>query len=593
MSAGRYSDLAIYRRLLREARPYWAHIFVIFLLGLLATPLALLTPLALKIAVDSVLDDKPLPGFVDVLVPEAVERSSLGLLLFCAALFVAVTFLSQAQSVSSDLLSTYTGERLLLRFRAQLFRHGQRLSLAYHDTRGTSDSTYRIQYDADSIRTIAVSGVIPFVTAGFMLVAMVYVTARIDVALALIALLVTPALVGLTWFYRRRLRQRHREVKKLESSAMSVVQEVLGAVRVVKAFGQEEREEERFVGRSGEGMRARLRVALIDGSFGLLIAVTTAVGTAAVLFVGVRRVQSGVITLGELLLVMGYLSQLYSPLYTIIKKVTSLQAAFASAERALTLLDEEPEVAERASARRLARAHGGVEFRGVSFSYRDGHSVLRDVSFDVPSGSRVGIAGQTGAGKSTLVSLLMRFYDPTDGAIFLDGVDIREYKLVDLRNQFAIVLQEPVLFSTSVGENIAYARPEASFRQVVQAAKAASAHEFIEALPDGYDTLVGERGMTLSGGERQRVSLARAFLKDAPILILDEPTSSVDVNTEDVIIEAMDRLMEGRTTFMIAHRLGTLESCDVRLDVEDGRVVASRAAATTPLRRALTSLLAR
>ncbi|MFN2467143.1 MAG: ABC transporter ATP-binding protein [Gaiellaceae bacterium] len=592
MSERQYSDLEIYRRLLLQARPYWPHIFAIFVLGLLATPLALLMPLALKIAVDSVLDDKPLPGFVAAVVPDSVEGSSLGLLLFAAGLFVAVTFLSQAQSVSSDLLSTYAGERLLLRFRAQLFRHGQRVSLAYHDLRGTSDSTYRIQYDAYSIQTIAVSGVIPFVTAGFMLVAMVYVTARIDAALAAIALVVAPLLLGMTWLYRRRLRHRHREVKKLESSAMSVVQEVLGAVRIVKAFGQEEREEERFVGRSGEGMRARLRVALIDGSFGLLIAMTTAFGTAAVLFVGVRRVQSGAITLGELLLVMGYLSQLYAPLYTIVKKITSLQSAFASAERALTLLDEEPEVFERPDARPLRRAHGEVAFQDVSFAYTDGRPVLRDVSFAVPPGTRVGIAGRTGAGKSTLASLLMRFYDPTEGTVLLDGEDIRRFKLADLRNQFAIVLQEPILFSTSVGENIAYARPEASFDEIVQAARAANAHDFIDALPEGYDTLVGERGMTLSGGERQRLSLARAFLKDAPMLILDEPTSSVDVQTEAAIIDAMDRLMEGRTTFMIAHRLGTLESCDVGLQVDDGRVVAQSAAAT-PIRRALASLWSR
>jgi ATP-binding cassette subfamily B protein len=429
-----------------------------------------------------------------------------------------------------------------------------------------------VQYDALAIRTVAVDGLIPFLTAAFTVVGMLYVTARIDATLALVTLVVTPVLGLLTWTYRRRLRARHREVKQLESSALAVVQEVLTALRVVKAFGQEHREEDRFVDRSIVGMRARVRVALIDGMFGVLIGVVTALGAGAVLFIGVTRVNGGHMTLGELLLVMGYLTQLYRPMQTISKKVTSLQSAMASAERAFSVLDEGPDVGERPDARSLVRARGAVELRDVCFAYDGGPPTLQDVSFAVAPGARVGVQGTTGAGKTTLVSLLMRFYDPTSGAILLDGVDLRDYRLADLRNQFALVLQEPVLFSTSIAENIGYARPGSSFDEVVSAARAAHAHEFVSALPAGYDTPVGERGMRLSGGERQRISLARAFLKDAPVLILDEPTSSVDVATEAVILDAMERLMQGRTTFMIAHRLSTLDTCDVRLQVEGGRV---------------------
>jgi ATP-binding cassette subfamily B protein len=279
---------------------------------------------------------------------------------------------------------------------------------------------------------------------------------------------------------------------------------------------------------------------------------------------------------------MGYISQLYAPLKTISRKTASMQSHFASAERAFALLDEPADVIERPGARPLVRAKGAVAFQGVSFAYRGDQPVLGDVTFDVAPGTSVGIAGATGAGKTTLVSLLSRFYDPTSGTILLDGVDLRDYKVADLRNQFAIVLQEPVLFSTSITENIAYARVGASFEEIVAAAQAANAHDFICRLPQGYDTLVGERGMRLSGGERQRVALARAFLKDAPILILDEPTSSVDVKTEATIMEAMERLMQGRTTFMIAHRLSTLEHCDVRLRIEEGRMVDIRRQELTP-----------
>ena len=277
---------------------------------------------------------------------------------------------------------------------------------------------------------------------------------------------------------------------------------------------------------------------------------------------------------------MSYLGQLYSPLKTIGKKAASLQGHLVGAERAFSVLDQERDVPERPNAVSLRGASGSISFRNVSFSYDEGHPVLHHISFDVPAGARVGISGRTGAGKTTLLSLLTRLYDPTSGAILLDGSDLREYRLADLRNQFAIVLQEPVLFSTSIAENIAYARPDATEEEIVRAAKQADAHDFILGLANGYQTVVGERGMRLSGGERQRIALARAFLKDAPVLLLDEPTSSVDMKTEKAIMTATERLMQGRTTFLIAHRLSTLEYCDVRLEIEHGRLVS--AARITP-----------
>jgi ATP-binding cassette subfamily B protein len=299
---------------------------------------------------------------------------------------------------------------------------------------------------------------------------------------------------------------------------------------------------------------------------------TIAAGTAAVLFIGTVHVQAGTLTLGGLLMVMTYLAQLYGPLQTLSSMTAHMQSSLASAERAFSLLDEVPDVLEKEKAIPIQRSGGAVVFQDVSFAYEKIRPVLANVSFTIEPATRVGLTGVTGAGKTTLVSLLTRFYDPTGGTILLDGIDLRDYNLADLRNQFSIVLQEPVLFSTTIAENIAYARPGAGENEIIAAAKAANAHDFISRLPHGYGTLVGERGMRLSGGERQRISLARAFLKDSPILILDEPTSSVDVKTEALIVEATERLMRGRTTFIITHRRTLLKYCDRELIIENGRL---------------------
>jgi len=569
-----YSNVHLYRRLLQEARPFWGHVVLLFVGSLLSTPLALLTPLPLKIAVDSVIERKPLPAFLDFL-PLSVTESTSGLLLVAVGLLIGIRVLAQLQALAIELLGSYTGEKLVLRLRATLFRHVQRLSLSYHDVRGTSDSVYRIQYDAPAIRWIVIQGVTPLITAGLMLIGMIVVTTRIDWQLAVVALAVSPALFAITWVSRRSLRRAWRVERDLDSSAMSVVQEVLGGLRIVKTFGQEEREHQRFVLRSDEGTRARIRLALSKVSFSMLIGLTIAGGTAAVLYIGVRHVQSGVLTLGNLLVVMAYLAQLYQPLHAMSSGIGTLQASLASAERAFYLLDQEPDVKELPQARPLRRVRGAIEFRDVSFAYDQGRPVLDNVSFSIPPGASLGVAGKTGSGKSTIASLITRLYDPTAGQILVDGVDVREFRVADLRNQFALVLQDSILFSTSIAENIAYGRPGSSHADIVAAAKAAGADEFIRQLPDKYDTVVGERGMTLSGGERQRVSLARAFLKDAPVLILDEPTSAVDTATEALMIEAIERLMRGRTVVMIAHRLSTLAGCDAFIQLVEGRIVST------------------
>ncbi len=511
MAGKTYTDTTLYRRLFLQLRSYRLHLVGIFLSDLLAAPLLLLSPLPLKIAIDSVVGSAPLPPFLTFL-PRSITTSALALLAFAAILQVTLVLLSQLQDVSSDALRTYTGERLTLRFRSRLFEHIQRLSLAYHDLRGTADTVYRIQYDAPSVQHLTIYGALPLVTAVITLVAAIYVIARISLPLAIVAVAVCPLLLIFSRTYGKRMRPRYRRVKGMEKDALQVVQEVLTSLRVVKAFGRESDEQDRFVRHSAESMRARIRLSFAEGLFGLLINLTTAVGTAAVLFIGIRSVLAGILTIGELLMVIAYLTQLYSPLKTISKTAGTVQSSIVSLERSFELLDEEPDVTERADARSIVRANGAVSFRDVCFAYEAKHPVLHDISFEINPGTRVGIAGPTGTGKTTLISWLMRFYDPVSGEIMLDGTDLRDYRLADLRNQFSIVLQESVLFSTTIAENIAYGRPEADEQGIIEAAKAANADDFIKTLPDGYETQVGERGMRLSGGERQRISLARAFL---------------------------------------------------------------------------------
>ena len=568
------------KRLLEQARPYWPHLACILVLDFAAVPLALLAPVPVKIAIDSAIGNHPLPWPFAAIDVAATQGTALAV---AVGLLLGLALLTEAQKFLTWMLQSYTGEKLVLEFRSKLFGHVQRLSLAYHDTRGTADSIFRVEHDAPAIQWIAAYGVSPFLTAGMTLVGMIVVTAKLDAALAIVALAVVPVLAVLIRVFSRRLHSKWHQAKELGSSVASVVQEVLTGMRVVKAFAQERREQRRFVDRASKEVRANVELVRLQGSFYTLVGLTLAVGTACALYLGVSHVRDGGLTLGELIIVMTYLAQLYRPIETLSKNLSQLQQSIAGAERAFALLDQIPEVSDHPDARPLDRAGGEIEFRDASFSYDGKHRVLEGVRLRVRAGARVGIVGRTGAGKTTLVNLVTRFYDPSSGSVLLDGEDLRHWRLDDLRRQFAIVLQEPVLFSTSIGENIAYGRADAGAAAIEAAARAANAHEFIAALPEGYGTQVGERGMRLSGGERQRIALARAFLKDAPILILDEPTSSVDVRTEQEIMQAFERLMHGRTTFIVAHRLSTLEHCDVIYAVDAGRVAPASAAASTRL----------
>ena len=540
------------------------------IVSLLAVPMTLIFPLPIKLLVDSVLGSQPLPGYLTIFVGSQVSTS---LALWLAiSILMAAAVLTYLQNLVNVWYSNKVGNRMTLDVRTRLFRQMQRLSIAYHDTMGAADSAYRTLNDAPMLRSFGIDSLIPLTTSILTLGAMILVMVFLDWQLALIALLVSPLMFLLTFLFRPRIRAGWRKFRASESAAMAVAQESLGASRLVKSYGQEERKNKELVSHYDASLSASLKVQVDSAIYSLLVGILTAAGLAAVLYIGIGHVQAGILTLGSLLVVNYYVTQLYGPLRNVGQSILDIQMSLTGVERYRAVLDEKPDVPESPHALPLTRARGEIAFKNVSFEYTKDHPVLHDISFELPSGNRLGVVGPTGSGKTTLSTLLLRLFDPTNGVITLDDIDLREYKLADLRNQYAVVHQETVLFSTSVAENIRFAQPNATMDEVIAAATAAKAHDFITNLPNGYDTLVGERGMKLSGGERQRISLARAFLKNAPILILDEPTSSLDVHTEAAILDTIQELMKDRTTMMIAHRPSTLRDCNMILVLEDGRV---------------------
>jgi ABC-type multidrug transport system fused ATPase/permease subunit len=407
----------------------------------------------------------------------------------------------------------------------------------------------------------------------FTLVGMLAIVYRLDPQLALLSLTVVPVLYYSIGYYVTHVQTRLHEVRGLEGGAMGIIHESLAMLRVIVAFGREEHEYRRMREQGERANEARVALTLRQTLFSLCVDLTTSAGTALVLGVGAYHVFQRRLTVGDLLIVMSYIGSVYKPLEAISSTIGGLQMQLSQLSMAFNVLDIEPDIQDRPGAVNIGRAEGRVTFEQVAFSYKTRTDTLTDLSFEAAPGGVIAVVGPTGAGKTTLISLIPRFYDPSAGRILLDGRDIRDISLKSLREQISLVLQEPLLFSGTIQNNIRYGRLDATDEEIIEAAKAANAHDFIMNLPKQYETEIGERGSQLSGGERQRVSVARAFLKDAPILILDEPTSSIDSKTEAVILDALERLIAGRTTFMVAHRLSTLRHADQILVMDHGRLV--------------------
>ncbi len=539
---------------------------------LLSIPLNLLTPVPLTLAVDSIIGSRPLPAVLQPWVPASMQQSTTALLMLMFTAYVGIALCTHLQGMVLWLLSSHTGERMIFAFRSRLFEHLQHFCSSYHDTHGPADSVYRLQHDAASVKQIPIDALIPLLRAVCMLTGLATLMIIIDWQFALVALSMLPVLFWLTRRCGRQLRTTWSAVKSTESATIACVQEVLSASRVVKAFGREGHEHRRFLDHAMDWVKKHNSLASIGSGFDFLFGMAVATGTATALVVGLEHVKSGRLTIGDFLLLMAYAGQLAGPLDTATKKLAELQSCLVGFRRALAILDIPPLIADPPAPRSLHRARGQVALRGVSYAYPGASPVLRRISFSIPAGTKVGILGTSGAGKSTLLNLIARFIDPQEGAVLLDGIDVTQYRLTDLRRQFAIVPQDPILFSTTIAENIRYGNLRATQADIEAAARAAHADAFIRSSSEGYETNVGERGSRLSGGERQRIALARAFLRNAPIVILDEPTSALDSRTEADLIDVIDELISGRTTFLITHRLSTLKSCDVQLVLNQGCV---------------------
>ena len=558
-------------RVLRYLRPYWRLAVLSVVILAAGSLVALLVPWPLQVLVDNVLGGKPLhPTLARLVGALAADRFRLMVAVVVAGF--AVVLLQDLLNVIGNYFNVKIEQNMVLDFRGDLFQHAQRLSLAFHDQKRSGMLIYAVNFQGDAAARLVMT-VPPLAQSALTLVGMFWIVFTIDRTLALLSLTVIPFLYYSVRHYVTHIQARLQKVLELEGESLSIVHEAISMLRVIVAFGREDHEHRRFINQGRRAVDERVKVTVRQTLFTLAVNAITAAGTALVLGWGAWHVMNGRLSVGQLLVVMGYIAAVYRPLETISTTVGSLQDVFMQLKMAFDLADLQPEIRDRPGAVDVGRARGHVRFEHVDFSYSGRTDTLADVSFDAAPGEVVAIVGPTGAGKSTMVSLIPRFYAPKSGRITLDGRDLRDVTLKSLRRQVSIVLQEPLLFSGSVAENIRYGRLEATDDEVVEAAKAANAHEFIERLPQKYDTVVGERGAQLSGGERQRIAVARAFLKDAPVLILDEPTSSIDSRTEAVILDALDRLMAGRTTFMIAHRLSTVRKADQILVVDRGRIV--------------------
>jgi ATP-binding cassette, subfamily B, bacterial len=555
-------------RLFVHLRPYRRLAAVSVVLTAAGAGIALAQPWPLAFMVDSVLGHKGVPGPVK----STIGTNTYTLLVFGALLGLVVTVLTGALSVLGEFVNTKLEQRLVLDFRSDLFRHAQRLSLGYHDQISTGQLMSQINYESEAAGTLLMS-ILPLAQSALTLIGMFVVAFTIDPLIALLSLTVVPFVYYSVGFYSARIVPRLQYVRGLEWESFSIIFEAMQMLRVVAAFGREGHEFRRFRSQGETAVDARVNLTVRQTLFSLAVTSCTAIGTSLVLGFGAHDVLHHRLRVGELLVVLSYIAAVYKPLETISSTMGSLQQQLVMIQGAFLLLDTDPEIRDAPDAIDARDVRGDVVFDRVTFAYAERTHTLEDVSFGVRPGQCIALVGPTGAGKTTLVSLLMRFYDPTAGRVLLDGIDVRRFRVSSLRDSVSIVLQVPELFSGTIADNIRYGRLDASAGEIVAAAKAANADDFVSALPNGYDTKLGEGGAQLSVGERQRICVARAFLKNAPILVLDEPTSAIDSKTEGIILDALDELMVGRTTFVIAHRLSTVRHADLIVVVNEGRVI--------------------
>jgi ATP-binding cassette, subfamily B, bacterial len=558
-------------------RPYRGRLALAILQVFLIAGFDLLKPWPLKLVIDHVLGGAKL----DLAWLATLSTGAL-LVVACVGL-VIVNIGSGLLALFHNYTTISVGQRMVNDLRGALYNHLQRLSLAFHSRQKVGDLMYRITADSFAVQTMIMNGLLPIVSAGVLLAGMLVVLIPIDPVLTVLSLSIVPALFVVIALFNRRITVVATEVRERESTVYTLVQWAMSSIKVVQAFTKEEEEYGRFIGASRASLKATLRLYSWQTLYSAAVNTLIALGTALVVYVGARSVLSGHLTLGLLTVFITYLALLYLPVNQITQSWGLIAGARIGAARCFEILDTEADLKDGPREFPAAGAKGEVEWRGIGFRYRPEMPVLRQIDLRIAAGTKVAIVGATGAGKSTMLSLLPRFFDPSAGNVLIDGVDVRDYRLKSLRQQIAMVLQPPLVFPISVRDNIAYGRPGASDAEIEQAAKLARIHDLISGLPKGYATVLGDNA-SLSEGEKQRLTIARAILRNAPILVLDEPTSALDVETEAMVMEGIQRLTAGRTTFVIAHRLSTVRSADLILVLRDG-VIAEQGAFADLLRR--------
>jgi ATP-binding cassette, subfamily B, bacterial len=557
----------------RVLRPHWKALSVAFVAVLIEGAASLFDPWPIKIVLDYALGSRPMPVWIAGLVQKTFGEGKLAIIYFAAVATVVVAAVGAVASYTENYLTTKVGQMVMLDLRQTLYHYIQRMSLSFYDRTKIGDLISRVTTDVDAIQNFVSTALLGIVVNALTLTGMLAVMFYFNWRFTLIALSVAPILFLQVYTLTRRIKHATRAVRKKEGEIVSVVAETLSSIRVVKAFAREDYEEKRLEKETLESIEMTLRARSIKARLAPIVDVIVAVGTCIVLWYGARLVLQGQLTPGALVVFLLYLGKMYKPMRDLSKMTDTVSKAVIGAERIRELIRMEDCVIDRPYARMAPRFKGSIEFDRVYFGYHDAQPVLKDISLRIEPGQYVALVGPTGAGKSSIIGLIPRFYDPFSGRLLIDGEDARNFSLRSLREQISFVLQETILFHAPIWQNIAYGKPEASRDEIARAARLANAHEFIDRMPEGYDTMVGERGVTLSGGQRQRIAIARAIIRNSPILILDEPTSGLDSSSEKLVLEALGRLTAGKTVIVITHHLETIIKADVIFTLKDGRIV--------------------
>jgi subfamily B ATP-binding cassette protein MsbA len=554
-------------------RPHWKALTLALVAVMGETLTDILDPWPIKIVVDNILQSKKLPALLGGIVTRLFGHNAQAIVNFAVAAVAVIAIVGAVSAYFEKYLTTSVSQWVAHDLRRTLYHHIQRLGLAETDKARTGDLITRVTSDIGAVQDFINSALLGIVVDVTTLLGMIGVMFYLNWHFTLIALSVAPVLFLVVFYYTRRIKSASRAVRKQEGILLSVVQEVLTSIRVVKAFAREDYEQERFETESLANVEAGLQARSVKAKLAPLVTVIVALGTCLVLWYGARLAMAGQLTAGVLIIFLLYLGNMYKPMRDLSKMTDTVSKALVGYERIQEVLEIESRVRDLPDARPAPKLKGSISFDHVSFSYDGATQILKDLSFTIEAGKVAAFVGPSGTGKTTLVSLIPRFYDPVSGHVDIDGTDVRRFRLKSLRDQISFVLQDTLLFHTTIWENIAYGKPDASPEAIRRAAELANAKEFIEAMPDGYDTMVGERGLTLSGGQRQRIAIARAIIRDTPILILDEPTSGLDAASEQAVIGALDTLMKGRTSVVIAHHLGTIRHADVIFVIKDAELV--------------------